>query len=517
MTQCPKQSLAMTFLGLASLLLVAGLCGAAPQAMAKPVAAVVYAFGEALAIDASGRERRLSRGSEVASGDTLLTRAGRAQLRFSDGGYLGLQPESRVVIKDYTFEKQTPEADRSLLELLRGGVRFVTGVIGARNRSRYNIASPVATIGIRGSGGRAVMCVDGSCPDRADGLYLTGNKDILTLSNARGSEDVHPGERFFVQCPTCALTRVDRLPLAYAEVAVEAEPPAEQIQEAGEQRTVDASPVDGGLLAVDAGTLRLPVQAPPPAPPSAPPLLPLANGPGGAAITALGVGSPNFLGGLLGGNLTFDPGTAALQQYVDSSLPSNTFHSPTVLESHADGIVAWGLWNGGTASGGYASQIGSSVAALAYVVTRDTSSTPGALLAGLRDSFTVVASTSPIAVSGGVIVARGTPNTVTGTLNVDFPASSATYMLRIPIAGQFFDINGTARRLGTGPAFLGNSSIITSTAGRCGSGCVGVVPFGDAIQGFITGPNAERAGATYGFDSLLGKVTGSVIYHPASL
>jgi len=504
-----------------SLLLVAGLVGAAPATMAKPAATVMYAFGEAVAVDTAGRERRLSRGAAVASGDTILTRAGRVQLRFSDGGYLGLQPESRVIIKDYTFEEQKPAADRSLLELLRGGVRFVTGAIGARSRDRYRIGSPVATIGIRGSGGRAVMCVAGGCADRADGLYLTGNKDTLTLTNARGSEDVRPGQSFFVQCLTCPLVRVEQVPLAYAEVAIASQPPAEQIQEAGEQRTIAATPEDGGLLAVQVGSLVFPpTQAPPGAPPSAPPSalpVPLANGPGIAAITAFAVISPSFLGILLGGNLTFDGSSAALLQYVDSSLPGNTFISPSVLESHADGIVAWGLWNGGTATGGYASQIGSNIAALAYVVSLNSAATPGVLLNNLRDTFSVVASTSPIAVSGGAIVARGAPNTVSGTLNVDFPASSATYTLQIPLAGQTFSIAGSARRLGTGGAFLGNSSTITSSAGRCGSGCVGAVPLGDAIQGFITGPNAERAAATYGFVSLLGKVTGGVVYHPVSL
>jgi len=493
----------------ARLLFLLTLTLAAPAARAEIAATVVYAFGDAIAADAAGHERRLSRGDGVQPGDILTTRAGRMQLRFTDGGYLGLQPDSRVRIDAYGYRVEAPQQDRSLLEFLKGGVRFVTGVIGARSRDRYRINSAVATIGVRGSGGRAVLCLDGGCPDREDGLYLTGNQDVLTVSNERGSEDVRPGQSFHVQCMTCPLVRMDVIPLAYAEI--ESEPPAELVLETGEQRAPDATPADGGLLPVAMGELVLPA-----APPSGPPArvtVPLANGPGPAAVVAHGTLPASFLGGLLGGALTFDS-AGALISYVDSTIPSNTFTGPGVLESDADGIMAWGLWNAGTATGGYASTIGSSIGALNYVVALSGSNTPGPLLSALNQSYVAFASTSPIAVSGGAIVQRGTPNSVTGTLDVNFAASTVSYSLAFPLAGQTFSLVGNARPHGAG-AFLGNAgpgSTITSTGSACASTCTGSVPFGDAIQGFVTGPMAERAGATYGFNSGLGKVSGSVVF-----
>lgn len=126
------------------------------------------------------------------------------------------------------------------------------------------------------------------------------------------------------------------------------------------------------------------------------------------------------------------------------------------------------------------------------------------------------ASTAPVVTSGGTVVEIGTPNSVTGTLNVNFSTmtggGSLSYMLNVPVLGQTFTINGSASQY-SGAGFLGSSSTITSSGSACSPSCTGIVPFGDAIQGFFTGSAAERAGANYMFQTgAAQQVSGAVVF-----
>lgn len=488
------------------------LSAALPALAVEQAGKVIYALGATRAIGADGSSRALGRGSPVLSGDELVTDQGRLQVGFSDGGYVALQPDTRFRVDDYHFSDDTDGNERSFLQLLRGGMRFVTGAIGKRNRAAYKISTTVATIGIRGSGGRADLCVAGSCGERADGLYLTGNEDVLTLSNEQGSEDVRPGDTLFVACLTCAITHIDAGPLAHRDLTPA--PPSLRF-ERGEQRVEE-----GALVALATAEFPLePPVVPPVEPPVEPPLdpvVPLLSGSGPAAVTAIG-DNGSFLGGLLGGALTFD-GAGALTAYQDGVLPANTFSAPTVHHFDADGLIAWGLWTAGTAGGGYASGLGTSAMdALSYAASLSATATSSGTLANLNGTYEVYGSTPPIALSGGVAT-LGSADSVSGSFNVDFSGNSVGYSLAVPLAGQTFTLAGTATFVNGGPGdtrFLGGGSI-TSNGSGCNGGCSGVVPFGPDLQGFVTGLSGERIGANYGFTSDIGKVTGAVVAKPAA-
>ena len=76
----------------------------------------------------------LTKGKNIESGDAIVTGAnGRAQVRFSDGGLVSLQPNSQFNIANYA-DRNDPKQDAFLVDLLRGGMRAVTGLIGKRNR-----------------------------------------------------------------------------------------------------------------------------------------------------------------------------------------------------------------------------------------------------------------------------------------------------------------------------------------------------------------------------------------------
>src|SRR5690606_5375131 len=88
----------------------------------------------------------------IEQGDTVQTTdSGRAQLRFSDGGYISLQPNTQFRVDEYNYEGKTDGKEKGFFSLLKGGLRAITGAVGHTNKENYRVNTPVATIGIRGT------------------------------------------------------------------------------------------------------------------------------------------------------------------------------------------------------------------------------------------------------------------------------------------------------------------------------------------------------------------------------
>jgi hypothetical protein len=149
----PVAANALALLCLAAALLV----GAMPASAAEVVGRVLLARGEATATDAGGGVRALARRAEVFEADTLATGAdGTLQVRFDDGALLSLRSASRVEVAVYRHDRPAEGADAVLLRVLQGGIRTITGAIGA-DPEAYEVRTPVASIGIRGTHYEAVQ------------------------------------------------------------------------------------------------------------------------------------------------------------------------------------------------------------------------------------------------------------------------------------------------------------------------------------------------------------------------
>ncbi len=97
-------------------------------------------------------------GAELRLGMRVVTGAdGRAVLKFLDGQTVNLHPDSVFWIKDYRYAKDKPQDNRSTTELLKGGMRFISGTMAKENPEVIRIDTPVATIGIRGTEFTAVL------------------------------------------------------------------------------------------------------------------------------------------------------------------------------------------------------------------------------------------------------------------------------------------------------------------------------------------------------------------------
>ncbi|HEX7028396.1 MAG TPA: FecR domain-containing protein [Gammaproteobacteria bacterium] len=134
-----------------------GDCGNEPSAAAAPAtltsARLAFARGQLSIKSSGGAQRPLQSGATVNEGETLITgRDGVAVLAFPDNSRVTVQPGSQLVIRRYRFNEAEPGAGESVLELVRGGLRAVSGLIGKFAPKSYRVEAPVATIGIRGTG-----------------------------------------------------------------------------------------------------------------------------------------------------------------------------------------------------------------------------------------------------------------------------------------------------------------------------------------------------------------------------
>src|SRR5581483_7581148 len=159
---------------------------------------VDFTVGSVTLTTPGGQVQPLAKGAEIGSGDRIVSGSdGRAQIRFSDGAYVSVQPNSEFDIKEYRFNGNTDGSESAIFGLFKGALRTVTGLVGRVNRNKYQISTPTATIGIRGTGGLIQVNGDGS-------TLVVGTSGIWTLSNNGGTLEIPAGMSGFAGNPNIA-------------------------------------------------------------------------------------------------------------------------------------------------------------------------------------------------------------------------------------------------------------------------------------------------------------------------
>lgn len=188
----------------AGLLLLATLASWNVVALPPSAGKVILVTGKAIAVSPNGKVRKLKRGAKFYEGDTIETREKSfVKLKYTDGGVMLLRPATKLVIEKY----KDPKAGigESVTNLVKGGLRAVTGVIAKQDRSKYKLKTPVATMGVRGTDFTVRYC-KGDCTDLekygvpapADGLYSGVNKGGIVLNNGGGSRLFNAGQYGYV-------------------------------------------------------------------------------------------------------------------------------------------------------------------------------------------------------------------------------------------------------------------------------------------------------------------------------
>ena len=142
-----KNSTATKALAALALLLWAGLAMAA-----QVVGSITNLSGPLMARKADGVVKVLAMRSEVEQGDTLVSEKNTyAQVKFIDNSEITLRPNSSFKVDNFSFDAGKPDGDNASFTLVKGGLRSVTGLLGKRNKEKFALKTPSATIGIRGT------------------------------------------------------------------------------------------------------------------------------------------------------------------------------------------------------------------------------------------------------------------------------------------------------------------------------------------------------------------------------
>ena len=163
---------------------------------------VISSAGEMQA-ENRGDRRNLERNSVILKGDVVTTsQDSHGQIRLKDGALFSLRPGTSMRIEQYQYNGQEDGTERSLIELIIGGFRTITGRIGHTNKNNYRVKTSVATVGIRGTHYGLMLCQAGSCQNNNDpvddGLYGGVVDGSIVLENKTGLHQFNNDQFFHV-------------------------------------------------------------------------------------------------------------------------------------------------------------------------------------------------------------------------------------------------------------------------------------------------------------------------------
>ncbi len=145
-------------------------------------------------------------GEVVNEGDSIVTGLdGEVHVAMEDEGQIAVRPNTRLRIAKYRAEGGS--GDTSIIVLVQGALRSVTGWIGKYNPKGYAIRTPTATIGVRGTDHETTVLATGS-PEGEAGTYDKVNHGATLLSTQHGTTEVRPNQAGFVSLKGKAAPRL---------------------------------------------------------------------------------------------------------------------------------------------------------------------------------------------------------------------------------------------------------------------------------------------------------------------
>lgn len=187
------------------LLFVAPAFAQAPAAQGGPAAQAETTATLAGKVDATdGSVRILDRerkprapkvNDPIYEGESIVTGAdGEVQVQMEDGGLIAVRPNTRMRIVQFRAEGE--DSDRLIIGLLEGSLRSVTGWIAKLKGNRYQVHTPTATIGVRGTDHEPFHIPEGSALGEP-GTYDKVNQGGTYLQTKQGRVEVAPGKAAF--------------------------------------------------------------------------------------------------------------------------------------------------------------------------------------------------------------------------------------------------------------------------------------------------------------------------------
>lgn len=134
----------------------------------------------------AGSPGSVSKGQTLVADATITTGArSYAILKFEDGTVVVLKENTAFQVQSYSFVAKAPEQASAIFNLVRGGLRMITGLVTSRNREALRVSTPLATIGIRGTEFTAEL---------VNPLFLGCQVGALSVTNAAGTAVLGAGQ-----------------------------------------------------------------------------------------------------------------------------------------------------------------------------------------------------------------------------------------------------------------------------------------------------------------------------------
>ena len=230
--------------GLLTLLLIAGPLSSSAQAS---VGRVLFKYGN-VTVD-SANARLLRQGAMVDEGDVIVTGPkGYVQLLLDDGTKIAIRPNSSFEIEalEMPASATAPAVGAGItlkasFKLQKGGFRTLTGRIAQQDPSVYQVTTPAAIIGVRGTNYSTRLCA-GDCGSGDDGLYVGVSEGGATLTNSAGELDIPKNAYGFAENFTTPPQRLLSPPVSLQEegsISLEASDDDEESSDDGDSEEGD--------------------------------------------------------------------------------------------------------------------------------------------------------------------------------------------------------------------------------------------------------------------------------------
>ncbi len=119
---------------------------------ATQIGQMVWVSGSVKAVSSDQKSRELQRRSPIFEQDTITTGASSGgQIVFTDNSVVALRSDTVFKVDHYQFHPDSPDNDAYVASVAKGGFRTITGLISKSKPDSYQVNTPVATIGVRGT------------------------------------------------------------------------------------------------------------------------------------------------------------------------------------------------------------------------------------------------------------------------------------------------------------------------------------------------------------------------------
>lgn len=125
--------------------------------------------GNVSIVSADKTTRKAGQRDKIQSGDTITTDTrSEAMIKLSDDSTVVLRPNTQFQFTDFKFEQKP--SDTSIVSILRGTARMISGLIGKNSPNQVAVRASTATIGIRGTDFEVSVITEDTSDARA-GVY----------------------------------------------------------------------------------------------------------------------------------------------------------------------------------------------------------------------------------------------------------------------------------------------------------------------------------------------------------